>query len=85
MINRLVIRNVNTPTITGRVSWFMCLRLHLGGMHTTLHEVSACSVKKTAAPIIRQEESKEPDIPDVIPIDGRLRVNETAGRVHSSP
>ena len=37
-------------------------------------------MKKAATPIIRQEEFEEPNIPDAIPIDGRLRFN--AVQVH---
>ena len=40
----LVVTNVNIPTSTGRASWFVWGRFHLGGGHTKLHEVSVRSV-----------------------------------------
>ena len=36
----LVVTNVNIPTATGRASWFVWVRFHLGGGHTNLHELS---------------------------------------------
>ena len=42
----LVVTNVNIPTSTGRASWFIRVRFHLGGGHTKLHELSVRSVKK---------------------------------------
>ena len=52
----LVVTNVNIPTATGRESWFVRVRFHLGGGQTKLHELSVWSVKKAAAPVIREEE-----------------------------
>ena len=63
---------MNIPTATGRTSWFVWVWFHLGGGQTKLHELSVRSVKKAAAPVIREEEH---DIPDTVPIDGRLRVD----------
>ena len=42
----LVVTNVNIPTATGRASWFVRVRFHLGGGQTKLHELSVWSVKK---------------------------------------
>ena len=36
----LVVTNVNIPTSTGRASWFVRVRFHLGGGHKKLHELS---------------------------------------------
>ena len=67
----MVITNVNKPTATGRASWFVRVWFHLGGGQTKLHELSIRSVKKAVAPVIREEEH---EIPDAVPIDGRLRL-----------
>ena len=50
----LVVTNVNIPTATGRASWFVRVRFHLGGGQTKLHELSVWSVKKAAAPVIHE-------------------------------
>ena len=71
-LDSLVITNVNKPTAAGRASWFVRVWFHLGGGQTKLHELSVGSVKKAAAPVIREEEH---DITDVVPIYGRLRVD----------
>ena len=47
-----------------------------------MHELGARSVKKAAAPVIQQEALEEPEIPDAVPIDGRLRVSAVAVQVH---
>ena len=52
----LVVTNVNIPTATGRASWFVQIRFHLGGGQKKLHELSVWSVKKAAAPVIHEEE-----------------------------
>ena len=69
----MVVTNVNIPTDTGISSWFVSVWLHLGGEQTKLHELSVWSVKKAAAPVIHEEEQ---EIPDDVPIDGRLRVDK---------
>ena len=51
----LVVTDVNIPTATGRASWFVRVRFHLGGGQTKLHELSVRSVKKAAAPVIHEE------------------------------
>ena len=51
----LVVTNVNIPTSTGRVSWFVRFWFHLGGGHTKLHELSVWSVKKAPTPVIHEE------------------------------
>ena len=51
----LVVKNVNIPTATGRASWFVWIRFHLGGGQTKLHELSVWSVRKAAAPVIHEE------------------------------
>ena len=79
MLDGLVITNVNIPTATGRASWFVRVWFHLGGGQTKLHELSVRSVKKVSAPVIREEEH---EIPDVVPIYGRLRVDTIAVQVH---
>ena len=68
----LVVTNVNIPTATGRASWFVSVRFHLGGEHTKLHELSVWEAKKGTTPVIHEEEQ---EIPDAVPIDGRLRVD----------
>ena len=75
----MVVTNVNIPTATGISSWFVWVRFHLGGRQTNLHELSLRSVKKSAAPVIREEEH---EIPDAVPIDGRVRVDTIAVQVH---
>ena len=75
----LVITNVNKPTANGRARWFVRVRFHLGGGQTKLHELGVCSVKKAAAPVISEEEH---EIPDAVPIDGRLRVDTISVQVH---
>ena len=74
----MVITNVNKPTATGRESWFVCGRFHLGDGQTKLHKLSVRSVKKAAAPLICEEH----DIPDAVPIDGRLIVDTISVQVH---
>ena len=71
----LVVINVNIPTSTGRASWFVWVRFHLGDGHIKMHELSVWSVKKAPTPLIHEEEQEVPEeheIPDVVPIDGRL-------------
>ena len=74
----LVVINVNIPTATGRASWFVQVWFHIGGGHTKLHGLSVWSVKKAPTPVIHEEEQ---DIPDAVPIDGRLRVDTIAVQV----
>ena len=54
----LVVTNVNIPTSTGRSSWFIRVRFHLGGGHTKLHELSVRSVKKEPTTLIHEEEQE---------------------------
>ena len=54
----LVVTNVNIPTSTGRASWFVRVRFHLGGRHTKLHELSVRPVKKAPTPVIHEEEQE---------------------------
>ena len=54
-LDGLVITNVNKPTDTGRASWFVRVWFHLGGGQTKLHKLSVRSVKKSAAPVIREK------------------------------
>ena len=80
----LVVTNVNIPTSTGRASWFVQVRFHLGGGHKKLHKLSVLSVKKSPTPVIHEEEQEIPEeheIPDDFPIDGRLRVDTIAVQV----
>ena len=73
----LVVTNFNIPTSTGRASWFVRVRFHLGGGHTKLHELSVRSVKKEPTPVIHEEEQEVPEgheTPDAVPIYGGLRV-----------
>ena len=80
----MVVTNVNVPISTGRASWFVQVRFHLGGGHTKLQELSVRSVKKAPIPEIHEEEKEIPeeqDIPDAVPIDGRLRVDTIAVQV----
>ena len=68
----LVVTNVNKPTSTGRASWFVRVRFHLGGGHTKLHELSVRSVKKDPTTLIHEEEQEVPEeheVPDAVPID----------------
>ena len=51
----LVVTNVNKPTSTGRASWFVRVRFHLGGGHTKLRELSVRSVKKAPTILIHEE------------------------------
>ena len=74
----LVVTNVNIPTSTSRASWFVRVRFHLGGGHTKLHELSVRSVNKVPTPVIHEQEQ---EIPDAVPIDGRLRVDTIAVQV----
>ena len=74
----LVVTNVNKPTSTGIASWFVRVRFHLGGGHTKLHELSVRPVKKDPTTLIHEEEH---DIPDAVPIYGRLRVDTIAVQV----
>ena len=74
----LVVTNVNIFTANGRASWFVRVRFHLGGGQTKLHELSFRSVKKSPAPVIHEEEQ---EIPDAVPIDGRLRIDTIAVQV----
>ena len=74
----LVVKNLNIPTATGRASWFVRVRFHLGGGQTKLHKLIVRSVKKAAAPSIHEEEQ---EIPDYVPIDGRLRVDTISVQV----
>ena len=78
-LDSLVITNVNKPNANGRAILFVRVRFHLGGGKTNLHELSVRSVKKSAAPVICEEEH---EIPDAVPIDGRLRVDTIAVQVH---
>ena len=74
----LVVTSVNIHTSTGRASWFVRVWFHLGGGHTTLHELSVRSVKKAPTPVIHEEEkeiAEGQEIPDAVPIYGRLRVD----------
>ena len=57
----LVVKNVNTPTSTGRASWFVRVRFHLGGGHTKLHELSVRSLNKAPTPVINEEEQEIPE------------------------
>ena len=75
----LVVTNVNIPTSTGRASWFVRVRLHLGGGHTKLHKLSVRSVKKAPPTVIHEEEQ---EITDAVPIYGRLRVDTIAVQVN---
>ena len=75
----MVITNVNIPTATGRASWFVRVRFHLGGGQTKLHELSVRYVKKAAKPEIHEEEQ---EIPDAVSIYGRLRVDTISVQVH---
>ena len=80
----LVVKNVNIPTSTERASWFVRVRFHLGGGHTKLHELSVRSVKKDSIPLIHEEEQdipEEHEVPDAVPIDGRLRVDTIAVQI----
>ena len=54
-LDGLVITNVNKTTATGRTSWFLRVRFHIGGGQKNLQELSVRSVKKAATPIIREE------------------------------
>ena len=74
----LVVTNVNIPTSTGRASWFVRVRFHLGDGHTKLHKLSVQSVKKASTPVIHEEEQ---EISDSVPIDGRLQVDTIAVQV----
>ena len=74
----LVVANDNIPTATVRASWFVRVRFHLGGGQTKLHELSVRSVKKSPTPVIHEEEQ---EIPDAVPIYGRLRVDTIAVHV----
>ena len=56
-----VVTNINIPTSTGRASWFVRVRFHLGGGHTNLHELSVRSVKKESTPLIHEEEQEIPE------------------------
>ena len=76
-LDGFVIKNVNKPTSIGRSSWFVCVWFHLGGGQTKLHELSVCSVKKAAAPVIREEEH---EIPDAVPYN----CSKSKGRRFSS-
>ena len=52
--------------------------------HTKLHKLSVRSVKKESTPLIHEEEQdipEEPEVPDAVPIDGRLRVDTIAVRI----
>ena len=57
----LVVTNVNIPTSTGRASWFVRVRFHLGGGHTKLHKLSVQSVKKSPTPLIHEEDQEIPE------------------------
>ena len=74
----LVVKNVNIPTATGRASWVFRIWFHLGDGQTKLHELSVRSVKKSPAPVIREEEQ---EITDSLPIDGWLRLDTIAVQV----
>ena len=80
----MVVTNVNIPTSTGRASWFVRVRFHLGGGHKNLHKLGVRSVKKSPTPVINeeiQEITEEQEILDAVPIDGRLRVDTIAVQV----
>ena len=80
----MVATNVNIPTSTGRASWFVRVRFHIGGGHTKLHELSVRSVNKSPTPVINeeiQEITDEQEILDAVPIDGRSRVDTIAVQV----
>ena len=51
----LVVTNVNIPTSTGRASWFVRVRFHLGGGQTKLHELSFRSENKAPTSVIHEE------------------------------
>ena len=74
----LVVTNFNIPTATGRASWVFGVRFHLGGGQTKLHELSVWSVTKAPTPVLHGEEQ---EIPDAVPIDGRLRVDTISVQV----
>ena len=50
----LVVTNVNIPTATGRASWFVWVRFHLGGGQKKLRKLSVCSLKKSPSPVIHE-------------------------------
>ena len=80
----MFLTNVNIPTSTGRASWFVRVWFHLGGGHTKLHELIVWSVNKAPTLLIHEEEQdipEEHEIPDAVPIDGRLRVDTIAVQV----
>ena len=80
----LILSLIQIPTSTGKASWFVRVWFHLSGGHTKLHELSVRSVKKAPTSVIHAEEQgipEEQDIPDAIPIDGRLRVDTIAVQV----
>ena len=80
----MVVTNVNIPTSTGRASWFVRVQFHIGGGQTKLNELSVQSVNKAPTPVIHEEEQEIPeeqDIPDAVPIDGRLRVDTIAVQI----
>ena len=74
----MVVTNSNIPTATGRANWFVRVRFHIGDGQTKLHGLSVQSVKKAPTPVIYEEEQ---EIPDDVPIYGRLRVDKIAVKV----
>ena len=74
----MVVTNFNIPTATGRASWFVWVRFHLGGGQTKMHELSVWSVKKAPTLVIYEEEQ---EISDAVPIDGQLKVDTIAVQV----
>ena len=70
---------MDKPTKTGRDSWFLHARFHLGYVQTNLYEDNFCSVKKSNDPMVLEEEPSDPlpltDIRESTPIYSCLQVN----------
>ena len=75
LLNGEVISTRNKRTATGRASWFVRARFHLGEGQTKLTEINVRSVKKADAPTIRLE---EPDTPVALPVGRRATVDAVA-------
>jgi hypothetical protein len=70
-----VIETRNNPTESGRASWCVRARYHLGEGQTKLAEINVRSVKKADRPAIRVE---EPETPVALPVNRRAMVDAVA-------
>ena len=75
VLNGEVVNTRNKRTETGRASWYVRDRYHLGEGQTKLAKINMRSVKKAAAPTIQVE---EPETPVALPAGRRKTIDTIA-------